>query len=48
MSDDQADLWWHLMDEHGLDVGQIHGDPQLMHAAAHAFGHGGHTHEASE
>ena len=50
MTDDEikSDLWWHLMDEHGLDAGGIHGDPELMHAAAHAFGLAGHTHEEAK
>lgn len=43
-----AHLWWHLMDVHGLDVGQTHGDPELMHAWAHAFGPLGHTHAEAE
>lgn len=33
------ELWWHLMDDHGLGPESIHGDPHLMHAALHgAFG----------
>jgi hypothetical protein len=40
-----AGLWWHLMDAHGLSVYQIHGDPELMHAAAHSFGIADHEHE---
>lgn len=46
MSDDtHADLWWHLMERHGLDVGQVHGDPELMHAAVHIPGFGIADHE---
>lgn len=32
-----AELWWHLFEEHNLDVRQIHGNPQTMHAAIHNF-----------
>lgn len=49
MNDDTTELWWHLIEAHGLNGNALHGNPGLMHAAAHAFGvDHGHTHEWSD
>lgn len=42
---DTTALWWHLSDAHGLSASMTHGDPHLMHAAAHAFGIADHEHD---
>jgi hypothetical protein len=31
-----TELWWHLLDEHGLGPHQVHGDPVLIHNTLHA------------
>ena len=41
---EQTHLWWHLIEHHGCSPQQTHGDPELMHAAAHAFGISDHDH----
>lgn len=44
----KTDVWFHLIEDHGLSVDALHGNPTLMHAAAHAFGIAGHVHEWSD
>lgn len=45
---DEDDLLMHLINEHGLGQWQVHGDPTLMHNAAHMFPEAcDHTHEVS-
>lgn len=40
-----ADLWWHLLNDHGMSLTALHGNPRAMHAAGHALpGVADHTH----
>lgn len=38
MSDDSAALWYHLIEDHGMGLSMLHGNPYNIHAALVAGG----------